>query len=202
MNWNKFSGYLRQYRKPGARPKGKIDKQYGELLQKLTEYQRRMRYRPTRAELRVKQELCRQLEINPKRPNKQILRQQKIFMFKLDHILKGYIADFYLPKLQAVIEVDGDTHDGRYANIADFQRSKLIRTRKLNIYRIHNRNTQNIEYLREWITALLLGKLQPTNESLPPKINLSRGEELRLQAEYIKKYGVKRLKPSTYKGHD
>lgn len=172
------------------------------LQQQLQVYQRRMRSKPTYAEKRFKSILCEVLGISgKKRSNVKELHQQKIFMFNTLTTQKGYIADFYLPKYRLIFEIDGDSHDSRYATAKDQTRTMLIETRRIDICRISNEETRHKDYCVKIIQNAMKGVIRPEHKQKEaPKIELSRANELEMQAEFIKEHGIKKLRPSKYRG--
>ena len=54
--------------------------------------------------------------------------------FRRQHVIAGYIVDFYCAELRLAIEVDGSIHDGRGAD--DAQRDRVLATLDLEVLRI------------------------------------------------------------------
>ena len=58
----------------------------------------------------------------------------------------GYIADFVLPDYNAIIEVDGETHNSEEAKEKDALRTKHLNNKGYRVYRIDNKHTKD-EYI-------------------------------------------------------
>ena len=56
---------------------------------------------------------------------------------------KGYIADFYLPELKLVFEIDGPSHDSKSAQAYDAVRSSFLAYRGVKVVRIPNSLTED-----------------------------------------------------------
>lgn len=55
-----------------------------------------------------------------------------------------YIADFYLPEHDIIIEVDGEYHNNKEQKLKDDLRTKELKERVSGIYRINNRYVEDI----------------------------------------------------------
>lgn len=84
-----------------------------------------MRNNPTPAEERMWEILTREVVV--RHPKHRFLRQ---------HVLFGYILDFYCPTLRICIEIDGDIHD--YRKDYDEIRDKNLRRYSIVVFRFHN----------------------------------------------------------------
>ena len=67
-----------------------------------------------------------------------------------------YVADFYCPRLKLVIEIDGDSHDGK--EDADRKRQEKLESLGLTVLRFWDWDVKDnvdgiVEHLREWIEA-------------------------------------------------
>jgi very-short-patch-repair endonuclease len=67
-----------------------------------------------------------------------------------------YVADFYCPRLKLVIEIDGDSHDGKEE--ADRKRQEKLESLGLTVMRFWDSDVKSnvdgiVEQLREWIEA-------------------------------------------------
>jgi very-short-patch-repair endonuclease len=73
----------------------------------------------------------------------QSLRGRRLFglRFRRQTIIRGYIADFYCPKIHLVIEVDGDSHIGR----EDYDSNRASVFTSLGIETIRFNNTEVID---------------------------------------------------------
>ena len=56
------------------------------------------------------------------------------FKFRRQHLLVGYVADFYCPSVQLVVELDGASHVGREAY--DRERSRIFASFGVAVLRI------------------------------------------------------------------
>ncbi|MGD1046470.1 MAG: endonuclease domain-containing protein [Bacteroidota bacterium] len=82
-----------------------------------------------------------------------------------------YIVDFYCPKLRLVIEIDGDSHDGKER--ADFIRQKKLESMGLTVLRLWDTDVKDnvdgiVEQLKEWIGT----NIGHTPKSPLSKVNL------------------------------
>jgi very-short-patch-repair endonuclease len=67
-----------------------------------------------------------------------------------------YVVDFYCPRLKLVIEIDGDSHDGK--EDADRKRQEKLESLGLTVMRFWDSDVKSnvdgiVEQLREWIEA-------------------------------------------------
>jgi very-short-patch-repair endonuclease len=67
-----------------------------------------------------------------------------------------YVVDFYCPRLKLVLEIDGDSHEGKEE--ADKMRQEKLETLGLTVMRFWDLDVKSnvdgaIEQLREWIEA-------------------------------------------------
>jgi len=67
-----------------------------------------------------------------------------------------YVVDFYCPRLKLVLEIDGDSHDGK--EDADRIRQEKLESLGLTILRFWDSDVKSnvdgvVEQLREWIEA-------------------------------------------------
>jgi very-short-patch-repair endonuclease len=68
--------------------------------------------------------------------------------------IDDYVVDFYCPKLRLVIEIDGDSHDGK--ENADFIRQKKLESMGLTVLRLWDSDVKDnvdgvVQQLKEWI---------------------------------------------------
>jgi very-short-patch-repair endonuclease len=94
------------------------------------------------------------------------------FLNKLEHRflrqrpIDNYIADFYCPSCELVIEIDGSRHFSKSGKEYDRQRTKLFEAYGLNVLRFNNEDVMNcFESVCQTITE--------TISKIPP---LTRGE--------------------------
>ena len=74
------------------------------------------------------------------------------FKFRRQHGIKGYIVDFYCPKLKLIVELDGMVHDFRKQRERDYLKEKELE--KLNFKIIRYNNFDIIENIDEIMTNL------------------------------------------------
>ena len=60
-------------------------------------------------------------------------RQLAGFKFRRQHIIAGFIVDFYCPTLKLIVEVDGPIH--RYQPSKDAWRTRILQARDLHVVR-------------------------------------------------------------------
>ena len=80
------------------------------------------------------------------------LRNRKLggFKFRRQQTVGPYVADFFCPELKLIIELDGDTHDGREAY--DEQRSLWLAAEGYKVVRFLNDDVyKHIDAVRESI---------------------------------------------------
>jgi len=70
-------------------------------------------------------------------------RKQLGFRFRRQHSIGGYIADFYCPAKDLVIEIDGSQHFGKDAREYDNIRSFYFEGVNLKVLRFTNREIHN-----------------------------------------------------------
>jgi very-short-patch-repair endonuclease len=84
--------------------------------------------------------------------NKQLLG----YDFHRQKPIDEYVVDYYCPKLKLVLEIDGDSHDGKEE--ADRIRQERLESLGLTVLRFWDSDVKNnvdgiVEQLREWIEA-------------------------------------------------
>jgi very-short-patch-repair endonuclease len=90
--------------------------------------------------------LCQQIK------GKQLLGYE----FHRQKPIDEYVVDFYCPRLKLVLEIDGDSHDGKEE--ADRIRQEKLESLGLTVMRFWDSDVKNnvdgiVEQLREWIDA-------------------------------------------------
>lgn len=72
----------------------------------------------------------------------QALRNRNLqgYKFRRQHIIGGFIADFYCPQLKLIIELDGKIHDSDMARSNDLRREIVLKKYGLDILRIKNQH--------------------------------------------------------------
>jgi very-short-patch-repair endonuclease len=56
--------------------------------------------------------------------------------------IDNFIVDFYCPKLNLVIEIDGSVHDAPEAQVSDGERTKILESYDLKVIRFRNRDVR------------------------------------------------------------
>jgi len=90
--------------------------------------------------------------------------------FRRQHVLHGFIVDFYCVAERLVVELEGDAHDGSDRQTYDAARAHLLEAAGYRVIRIRNRDVS-----RARLEALLRRALQRTSV-VPP---LPKGEGAR-----------------------
>jgi len=93
----------------------------------LKERARKLRKNMTKAERKIWYECLKKLNVN-------ILRQKPI---------DNYIADFYIPSAQLVIEIDGGNHSADHFKKFDEHRTKIMEAYGLQVVRYKNDDVLN-----------------------------------------------------------
>ena len=70
-----------------------------------------------------------------------ILKNKQVagLKFRRQHSIGNYIVDFYCPKLNLIIELDGEYHASYHAIIRDEKRDKYMESYGLTVLRFENR---------------------------------------------------------------
>ena len=64
--------------------------------------------------------------------------KQTGFVFHRQSVQRGYILDFYCPRLKLAIEIDGSVHALQF--LADARRERALRQRGITVLRFKNRD--------------------------------------------------------------
>jgi very-short-patch-repair endonuclease len=97
-----------------------------------------------------------------------ILRDRQLdgLKFRRQHPIEPYIVDFYCAEAQLVIELDGESHNGRESY--DQQRSTYLAKLGLNVMRITNDEVMtNLDGVAEGISRVARLGQERHRESLP-----------------------------------
>jgi len=114
----------------------------------ITELARELRKNPTEAEKRL-WKILRRKQLN----GFKFLRQKPLIYMEKYKVKSFFIADFYCSRLKLVIEVDGKIHDRQ--KYYDQERDKVIAELGLQVYRIKNKDVENLDQVREKILKKL-----------------------------------------------
>lgn len=109
------------------------------VFERLRTYKLRMLKRPTRGERRFKRLLIRALKGSNIAQFNRPIKKQRIFI----NNNSGYIADFYIPPLRLVIEIDGPYHESQIDY--DKQRTFYFSRRGIKVIRFTNEETKDSE---------------------------------------------------------
>ena len=71
-----------------------------------------------------------------------ILRNRQLLglKFRRQHLLHGFIVDFYCPSLRIVLEIDGGLHTTDQQEAADRDRTAILEAGGLTVVRVKNEN--------------------------------------------------------------
>ncbi|MBI4421186.1 MAG: DUF559 domain-containing protein [Gemmatimonadetes bacterium] len=103
--------------------------------------------------------LARQLRLNPapaERHAWSLLRGRALLglKFRRQHVLHGFIVDFYCAAERLVVELEGDVHDDSNQRAYDAVRAALLEAAGYRVIRIRNRDVTHT-YLEELIRERL-----------------------------------------------
>ena len=95
---------------------------------------------------KVKTQLAKEFRKNPTRSEKimwNVLRRKDLsgLKFRRQHVIKGYILDFYCHELRLAIEIDGGVHLKQISE--DIKRQKIIEEDGIRFFRI---TSYEVEY--------------------------------------------------------
>jgi very-short-patch-repair endonuclease len=100
----------------------------------------RLRHRPIAAlKLQRARELRRELTIAERRAW-ELLRHRRMLglKFRRQHVIDGFIVDFYCAELRLVLELDGAGHTDKMRSEYDAARTTHLQSRGLRVIRIDN----------------------------------------------------------------
>ena len=90
--------------------------------------------------------------------------------FRRQHIIAGFIVDFYCPELHLAIELDGPVHEKSHQKSRDEERTWALRRAGVDVIRIRN-EALSISCLEESLARYMP---RPTND-VPPLHIMERG---------------------------
>lgn len=95
---------------------------------------------------RIKIGLAREFRKLPTKSEKifwEKLRRNKFkgLYFRRQHVVDGYIVDFYCSELKLAIEIDGSIHQAQIKE--DAERQKIIENRGIVFFRINSEEVEN-----------------------------------------------------------
>lgn len=95
-----------------------------------------------------------------------VLKEKGVeFIHQAPFVLDGkiFFADFYIPALRTLIEVDGESHENVRAQRKDYLRDDSFASYKMNTVRIQNNVIKNREKLEEVLAMILFNKNRHQN---------------------------------------
>lgn len=95
---------------------------------------------------KIKIQLAREFRKAPTKSEKMMwhnLRRNnfKDLYFRRQHVIDGYIVDFYCPKLKLAIEIDGSVHLKQIRE--DGERQKILEAKKIKFFRVSSWEVEN-----------------------------------------------------------
>ena len=89
-----------------------------------------------------------------------LLRNRRILglKFRRQHVLHGFIVDFYCPGERIVIELEGDVHDTAAQRDYDHARAGFLHAAGYRVIRVRNRDVT-----REYLETVLREQLRPNH---------------------------------------
>lgn len=103
----------------------------------------------------VKKQMAREFRKKPTKSERLMwgkLRRNNFLglSFRRQHVIKGFIVDFYCYKLKLVIEIDGGRHKYQLDN--DIKRQKIIEENNIKFFRV---KSEDVEYNAEEVLSRL-----------------------------------------------
>lgn len=95
-----------------------------------------------------------------------VLKEKGVeFIHQAPFVLDGkiFFADFYIPALRTLIEVDGESHENVRAQRKDYLRDDSFASYKMNTVRIQNNVIKNRDKLEEVLAMILFNKNRHQN---------------------------------------
>ena len=95
---------------------------------------------------KIKIQLAREFRKTPTKSEKIMWRNLrrnnfKGFYFRRQHIIDGYIVDFYCDRIKLAIEIDGSVHQKQIKE--DAERQKILEVKKIKFFRVSSREVEN-----------------------------------------------------------
>lgn len=106
---------------------------------KLKQYRKKLKKHPTKSEVAFKSHLEKSL----KGSNYRIIEQKQFLNYRE---LKGYFADFYIPILKIIFEVDGLYHQRESTQKYDAIRTHFLNSIGIKVIRVQNEQTKDDQY--------------------------------------------------------
>lgn len=94
----------------------------------------------------IKIGIAKEFRFSPTRSEKimwNVLKNRQFLnlKFRRQHVIQGFIVDFYCHKLRLVIEIDGGIHKKQLKE--DIERQKIIEDENINFFRIESKEVEN-----------------------------------------------------------
>ena len=96
------------------------------------------------------------------------LKNQKIFYDEIND--KWYIADFYIPELNMVIEIDGPNHSKSHQLKYDNIRTNFLNRIGVKVVRIENEDVESLDLRDRLISIIQGGLLEKSKKPKPVKM--------------------------------
>lgn len=95
---------------------------------------------PTRAQLVEFARQLRRRSTPAERHTWTLLRNRQVLglKFRRQHVLHGFIVDFYCASPQLVLEIEGDVHDDRAQASYDLARARWLKAAGYRVLRVRN----------------------------------------------------------------
>lgn len=103
--------------------------------------------------------------------SKNVYESQAIFIN--ERTLKGYVVDFYLPRVNTAIEIDGGYHDLPEQKQYDAIKDKFLNSIGIDVVRIKNEQVKD-ESFQEITINLFMRKLNIDKETLFSEVTYTR----------------------------
>ena len=114
---------------------------------------------------KIKLQLAREFRKNPTRSEKLMWNalRDRCFLnlkFRRQHVIDGYVLDFYCPELHVAVEIDGAVHS-RHIN-EDIQRQTALEHNGIVFYRVKSENVESninkvLRELADFVSTLTPG---------------------------------------------
>jgi very-short-patch-repair endonuclease len=85
--------------------------------------------------------------------------------FRRQHVLRGFIVDFYCPAARLVLTLEGDAHDGPDQRAYDAARAEVLRAAGFRVVRMRNRYLTRAELEAVLRAALTRPRVTPWGRS-------------------------------------
>jgi very-short-patch-repair endonuclease len=124
----------------------------------------------------IKKRFARQLRKDETKAEKLVwetIRNRKFrgFKFRRQHVVQGFVLDFYCQEVKLGIEIDGAVHYKR--KDYDRLRQDIIESKGINVIRIKNRDILNDK-------SSILKKMRKSIANQLPPLPLGEGDKMRV----------------------